>query len=77
MPGFTSKHHLDKLVYYESYEIPLEAIAREKQLKHYNRDWKIRLIKTMNPEWHNLAEAFYKTEDEGGSVDPRLREDDR
>jgi len=62
--GFTKKYHLNRLVYYENYETPLEAITREKQLKHYNRAWKIRLIKTINPEWRNLAEDFYKTEDE-------------
>jgi putative endonuclease len=53
--GFTKKHQLRRLVYYESYSTLIEAIQREKQLKHYNRSWKLRLIKTMNPEWKDLA----------------------
>ncbi|MGB7957251.1 MAG: GIY-YIG nuclease family protein [Minisyncoccia bacterium] len=53
--SFTKKYKLHTLVYYEVYPTPMEAIQREKQLKHYNRSWKLRLIKTMNPEWRNLA----------------------
>ena len=53
--SFTKKCQLHTLVYYEAYPTPLEAIQREKQLKHYNRDWKLRLIKTINPEWKDLA----------------------
>jgi putative endonuclease len=41
-------------VYYESYERPLEAITREKQLKKWRRLWKIELVKNFNPEWKDL-----------------------
>ncbi len=52
--GFTKRHNVKHLVYYEIHETMLDAIAREKQLKHWNRAWKIRLIQTFNPEWRNL-----------------------
>ena len=52
--GFTSRYGVHRLVWYESYENVTEAIAREKQLKHWNRDWKIRLIEEFNPDWSDL-----------------------
>ena len=42
------------LVYFEEYADIRDAIAREKQLKKWNRAWKIRLIEKMNPEWEDL-----------------------
>ena len=62
--GFTKQHGIHRLVYYERFDTASEAIHREKQLKHYNRIWKIRLIKTMNPEWDDLMEKIYKDEEE-------------
>ena len=56
--GFTKRYHTHKLVYFEKYESPTEAIAREKQLKGYKRDKKIDLINKMNSEWDDLSEAF-------------------
>jgi len=52
--GFTKKYHLHNLVYYEVYEDAYSAIAREKQLKKWKRDWKIKLIEKMNPRWKDL-----------------------
>jgi putative endonuclease len=52
--GFTSKYNLSRLVYYESYDDPLTAIHREKQLKKWKRSWKIHLIEKYNPEWKEL-----------------------
>jgi putative endonuclease len=43
-----------RLVWYELYNQITEAIAREKELKKWRRDWKIRLIEEMNPEWEDL-----------------------
>jgi putative endonuclease len=54
VPGFTAKHHVHRLVYYEMHETMEAAIAREKQLKKWNRLWKIRLIEGANPEWLDL-----------------------
>jgi putative endonuclease len=53
--GFTSKYEIDKLVYYETYPTILEAIAREKQIKRWKREWKIDRIKEMNPDWKDLS----------------------
>jgi putative endonuclease len=52
--GFTSKYDVSRLVWYEAYERIHEAIAREKPLKKWHRDWKICLIEEMNPEWEDL-----------------------
>ena len=51
---FTRRYDVTLLVYYESFERIDEAIAREKELKKWRRDWKIELIETMNPEWKDL-----------------------
>ena len=56
--GFTSKYGVKRLVWYEAYERIDEAIAREKALKKWRRDWKIRLIEEMNPEWEDLYLAL-------------------
>ena len=55
MPGFTAQYGVDRLVWYETYDEPLPAIAREKELKKWRRDWKIRLIEEQNPEWRDLS----------------------
>ena len=58
-PGFCEKYNLDKLVYAESFPSMLDAIAREKQLKKWNRDWKIELIEKENPKWNDLYEGLF------------------
>jgi putative endonuclease len=58
MEGFTKKYNLKKLVYYEIYEEILYAIQREKNIKFWDRNWKIELIERMNPEWRDLYEDF-------------------
>ena len=52
--GFTKKYHVHDLVYYEEYNDVIEAISREKQIKKWNRQWKIELIENLNPEWKDL-----------------------
>ncbi len=54
VPGFSKKYRVVRLVYYEQYADVRDAIAREKQLKKWNRAWKIDLIKQTNPEWRDL-----------------------
>lgn len=54
IPGFTQKYKVSMLVYFEEYSDIQDAIVREKQLKKWNRTWKIRLIEKMNPEWKDL-----------------------
>ncbi len=53
--GFTKKYNIDRLVYYELTDSVETAINREKQLKRWHRDWKINLIKEMNPEFKDLS----------------------
>jgi putative endonuclease len=52
--SFTKKYNVHYLVYYEVYQDIEEAILREKQMKKWNRIWKIRRIEEMNPEWKDL-----------------------
>ena len=52
--GFTRTYKVHQLVYYETYVNPIEAIAREKQLKWWKRKWKIDLIENKNTEWKDL-----------------------
>ena len=52
--GFTKKYKVDLLVYYEVTEDIISAIAREKNLKAWKRQWKIELIEKNNPNWKDL-----------------------
>ncbi len=56
--GFTEKYNINKLVYYELTDSIETAINREKQLKRWHRDWKINLIKEVNPEFRDLSLDF-------------------
>ena len=60
--GFSKKYNLKKLVYYEITNDVESAIKREKQLKNWHRDWKIRLITEHNPEWKDLSVEFMDAE---------------
>jgi putative endonuclease len=51
---FTRNYGVNKLVYFEKCENKQTALARERQLKKWNRQWKIRLIGQMNPNWKDL-----------------------
>ncbi len=52
--GFTEKYGVSLLVFYEVFNDITKAIEREKQLKKWNRKWKLRIIEEMNPEWEDL-----------------------
>jgi putative endonuclease len=52
--GFTSEYHLTRLVYFDFMECAERAIAQEKRLKRWRRDWKIALIERTNPTWRDL-----------------------
>jgi putative endonuclease len=52
--GFTTRYGVDKLAWFEVYDDVATAIAREKELKKWRRDWKIRLIEEQNPGWADL-----------------------
>lgn len=55
---FTRRYGLNRLVYYERFEDIRDAIQREKNMKHWPRAWKVRLIHGMNPEWKDLYETL-------------------
>jgi putative endonuclease len=52
--GFTTKHKVYSLVWYEHHENMDSAILREKRIKKWNRDWKIRMVEELNPHWIDL-----------------------
>lgn len=56
--GFTKRYGLKRLVYAEPHDDMLTAIQREKNLKHWSRAWKVRLILGANPEWNDLYEQL-------------------
>ncbi len=56
--SFSARYNLNKLVYYEQFQMIGDAIGREKQLKAGSRAKKVALINALNPEWRNLLEEF-------------------
>jgi putative endonuclease len=66
--GFTKKYGVHRLVWFERHGDVCLAIAREKQIKGWNRAWKIRLIEKTNPEWKDLAADWYSPSDLSSSV---------
>ena len=60
--GFTQKYGTDKLVWYELHETMESAIQREKNIKNWNRSWKLKTIeeiRTGNPDWKDLYEELF------------------
>ncbi|WP_340316570.1 GIY-YIG nuclease family protein [Rhizorhabdus argentea] len=55
VPGFTREYNVKRLVFFESHDDIRDAIAREKRIKEWKRDWKIALIERDNPLWDDLA----------------------
>jgi putative endonuclease len=58
IPDFTSRYGVTKLVRFELFGEMLPAIAREKQIKNWRREWKLNLIEQGNPKWEDLALNF-------------------
>lgn len=54
VPGFTKRYGRKMLVYFERYDTPTAAIQREKNIKHWSRQWKLDLVNSMNPQWRDL-----------------------
>jgi putative endonuclease len=72
-PGFTSRYNLTRLVHCEMFAYPGDAIQREKEIKSWVRNKKIKLIESTNPHWHDLASDWhdlYKPVDRS-PADPR------
>ena len=56
--GHTKRFHIHRLVYFEVYSTARDAIQREKNMKHWPRAWKTRLITESNPTWRDLYEEI-------------------
>jgi len=56
--GFTKRYSVHQLVYFEQHEDMVSAITREKQIKKWNRAWKIRIIEKQNPKWKDLYDIL-------------------
>jgi len=54
LEGFNKKYNVKKLVYFEQHDTAESAITREKQIKKWKRDWKLKLIEKNNPQWKDL-----------------------
>ena len=61
--GFSSENGCDKLVWFEQHQWVTETIRREKRIKGWKRDWKLKLIEDCNPDWLDLAADWYPEHD--------------
>ena len=61
VPGFTSRYRIFRLVHYEVFHDIRNALAREKEIKAWRREKKVRLIEKSNPTWRDLAEEWFGT----------------
>ena len=74
--GFTARYGVTRLVWYEAHVTMESAIEREKRIKKWNRDWKLRLIDGMNPSWRDLWPDITEQVPKATSMGSRLRGND-
>ena len=60
IPGFTKSYSVKTLVWYEQHESRESAFIRERQIKKWNRAWKLKIIEGMNPQWRDLWDDLNK-----------------
>jgi putative endonuclease len=70
-PGFTAKHGVVRLVWYEAHETRESAFVRERRIKKWNRLWKLEMIERTNPGWRDLLDEFTAPRFKPGSPLPR------
>jgi putative endonuclease len=58
--GFTKRYGVKRLVYFEQHDTAVAAIQREKNIKHWSREWKIDLILSQDPQWRDLYDEIRK-----------------
>ncbi len=58
--SFTKKYRVDRLVYYETFNNPRDAISREKEIKGWRREKKNDLVRKLNPKWEDLGEKLFR-----------------
>ncbi len=73
LDGFTKKYAVKELVWYETHSTIENAILREKQIKKWERAWKLKLIEHFNPDWDDL---YFELIGEPARLDSRLRGND-
>jgi putative endonuclease len=56
--SFTKRYKVDRLVYYESFDDPRDAISREKEIKGWRRERKNELVRKLNPKWEDLGKKY-------------------
>ena len=59
VPGFSDKYKAERLLYYETIGDSLSVIGREKQIKNWRREKKVKLIESINPQWADLSREWY------------------
>jgi putative endonuclease len=72
--GFTAKYNVTNLVYFERYGDVLKAIRREKEMKAWRREEKIKLIESINPKWKDLSYSWYQRHRFQPDIKIRVRE---
>jgi putative endonuclease len=72
--GFACKYNCDRLVYYETFNLIVDAIEREKQLKNWKREWKNKLVISFNPEWKDLSKQIGIDDDYVNAVRERYND---
>jgi len=58
LKGLPKRYNVNRLVWYEIHESAINAIVREKQIKKWKRDWKIKMIEKENPQWIDLYDSI-------------------
>jgi putative endonuclease len=71
--GFTKRHGVKRLVWFEHHDGIAAAIQREKSLKKYKREWKVALIERENPKWADLFPQFFREDGPLAHLQPRER----
>jgi putative endonuclease len=60
VPGFSDKYNVERLLYFETLGDPVSAIWREKQIKAWRREKKVKLIDSLNPNWNDISKGWYE-----------------
>jgi putative endonuclease len=61
VPGFSDKYNVERLLYFETLGDPVSAVRREKQLKAWRREKKVKLIDSLNPNWNDISQGWYES----------------
>ena len=73
VPGFTSRYRIHRLVYVESFRDVSQAIGREKEIKSWRRELRVKLIEAQNPTWRDSAEEWLAAYPQKKQIPPAKR----